>query len=341
MAGGQFILGKGKFMIVRTKEAWPPLPLEAWQDTYETLHRWTQIVGKVRLALSPHFNHWWEVPLYVNAHGLTTSPIPYQGEIFEVQFDFIAHRLEVLTSWGQSGHVALAPRSVADFYAEFMSVLQGMGIEVRIWPMPVEIPNPTRLDQDRLHASYDPEYAHRFWRILARVDSLLKEFRARFHGKCSPVHFFWGSFDLAVSRFTGRGAPPRPGADRVTREAYSDEVSSCGFWPGGGDIVGAAFYSYVVPEPAGFPQSPIRPQKAFYHPKLHEFLLMYDAMRAADDPAKALLDFLQSTYAAAATLGGWDRQALERPAQGPVAAEQPVPPGTGTQRIESPIKKVA
>jgi hypothetical protein len=281
---------------------------------------WTQIVGKVRLALSPHFNHWWEVPLYVNARGLTTSPIPYQTETFEIQFDFIDHKLELLTDWGETRTLPLAPRSVAEFYAKCMELLHSIGIHVKIWPMPVEIPNPIRFDQDRIHHSYDPEYAHRFWRILVTVDTIFKEFRGRFIGKGSPVHFFWGSFDLAVSRFSGRRAPPRPGADRMTREAYSHEVSSAGFWPGGGSVPGAAFYSYIVPEPAGFSRSRVLPQSAAYDSSLHEFILMYDDVRASAAPREQLLEFLQSTYDAGATLGGWDREALEAPVQVPMAA---------------------
>ncbi len=302
--------------------AWPSLPLAEWQDTCATLHMWTQIVGKVRLALSPHFNHWWEVPLYVNARGLTTSPIPYPPglETFEVLFDFIDHQLHILTSAGQTSTLPLAPRSVAEFYAEFLGMLHSLGIEVKIWPMPVEVPNPIRFDQDRIHNSYDPDYAHRFWQILVTVDKVFKEFRAGFIGKSSPVHFFWGSFDLAVSRFSGRRAPPRPGADRITREAYSHEVSSAGFWPGGGDVRGAAFYSYIVPEPAGFSQSPVLPENAFYHPNLHEFILSYDHVRASTAPRERLLEFLQTTYDAGATLARWDREALERPFQTPMAA---------------------
>src|SRR4051812_2115070 len=257
-------------------QAWPALPLAGWQDTCATLHMWTQIVGKVRLALSPLINHWWEVPLYVTARGLTTSPIPYGTGVFEVHFDFIDHNLHIQTSWAEVAMIRLMPRSVADFYHEFMDTLHSLGIDVKIWPVPVEIANPIRFDQDTIHASYDSDHAHRFWRILVTVDTILKEFRARFTGKDSPVHFFWGSFDLAVSRFSGRPAPERPGVDPITREAYSHEVSSAGFWPGGGDIKGAAFYSYTVPEPPGFRTYPIRPEKAFYYPQLHEFLLMYD-----------------------------------------------------------------
>lgn len=292
--------------------AWPALPLAEWQATAETLHMWTQIIGKVRLALSPHVNHWWEVPLYVTARGLTTSPIPYPPEVFEVQLDFIEHRLEVLTSWGQRETMRLAPRTVAEFYFEFLDLLRSLGIEVKLWPMPVEVPNPIRFDQDEVHASYDPEYAHRFWRILVTADAIFKEFRGRFIGKDSPVHFFWGSFDLAVSRFSGRQAPPRPGADPITREAYSHEVSSAGFWPGGGPIPNAAFYSYTAPEPGGFAESRVRPASALYNPQLHEFLLNYDDVRTSASPRNTLLEFLQSTYEAGANLGHWEREALER-----------------------------
>jgi hypothetical protein len=291
---------------------WPELPLEAWQDTYATLHMWTQIVGKVRLALSPRINHWWEVALYVNARGLTTSAIPCNGGNFEIQFDFIDHKLIIQTSWGSSKTLALKPRSVADFYAEFTSALQSLGIAVKIWPMPQEVPNPVRFDRDTQHASYDPEYAHRFWQILIVCDNTFQEFRAGFIGKDSPVHFFWGSFDLCVTRFSGRRAPERVGADPVTREAYSHEVISAGFWPGGGDIKGAAFYAYAAPEPAGFAEQPVRPAAAFYHPQLKEFLLMYDDVRRAASPRQALLSFLQSTYDAGANLAHWDRKELER-----------------------------
>ena len=294
------------------QDSWPELPLEAWQDTYATLHMWTQIVGKVRLALSPRLNQWWEVPLYVSARGLTTSPIPYQNEIFEVQFDFIEHELIIHTSWGASKRMALEPRSVADFHAEFMSALRALGIEVKIWTMPVEVPNPVRFEEDTQHASYDREYAHRFWKVLVLCDSIFKEFRAGFIGKDSPVHFFWGSFDLCVTRFSGRRAPERAGADSVTREAYSHEVISAGFWPGGGDIQGAAFYAYAAPEPPGFAEQPVEPKAAFYHPQLHEFLLMYDDVRCAASPRQALLSFMQSTYEAGAKLARWDRKELER-----------------------------
>ena len=292
--------------------SWPELPLEAWQDTYATLHMWTQIVGKVRLALSPRVNHWWEVPLYVNARGLTTSAIPYGNGIFEVQFDFLEHKLIIQTSWGSAKALALKPQSVADFYAEFMSALRALGIEVKIWTMPVEIPNPVRFESDTQHASYDPEYARRFWQVLILCDNIFQEFRAGFLGKDSPVHFFWGSFDLAVTRFSGRRAPEREGADSITREAYSHEVISVGFWPGGGDIKGPAFYAYAAPEPLGFAEQKVKPAAAFYHPQMKEFLLMYDDVRRAPSPRQALLSFLQSTYEAGANLAHWDRKELER-----------------------------
>jgi hypothetical protein len=273
---------------------------------------WTQVVGKIRLALSPRINHWWEVPLYANARGLTTSAIPYGDGIFEVQFDFIDHRLEISTSWGTKKAFALRPQSVADFYAEFMSALKSLGIEVKIWTMPVEVQNGIRFEADTQHASYDPEYANRFWQLLIQCNNVFQEFRAGFIGKDSPVHFFWGSFDLCVTRFSGRPAPPRPDADSITREAYSHEVISAGFWPGGGDVKGAAFYAYAAPEPAGLSEQKIRPAKAFYHPQMKEFLLMYDDVRQATSPRQALLDFLQSTYEAAANLAHWDRKALEK-----------------------------
>ncbi|MGC1483179.1 MAG: DUF5996 family protein [Candidatus Acidiferrum sp.] len=294
------------------QEMWPELPLAAWQDTYATLHMWTQIVGKVRLALSPNINHWWGVPLYVNAFGLTTSAIPYAGRNFEIQFDIIHHQLVIRTSNDAILSLALTPRSVADFYREFMRALSSLGIAVNIWKMPVEIPNPIPFDQDTLHAAYDPEYASRFWRILVCCNAVFNEFRAGFIGKASPVHFFWGSFDLAATRFSGRRAPKREGVDSITREAYSHEVISAGFWPGGGDVKGAAFYAYAAPEPAGFAEQPVRPAQAFYHPQLKEFILMYDDVRRTPSPRESLLAFLQSTYDAGADLGKWNRQELER-----------------------------
>ena len=297
-----------------TLDAWPELPLQAWQDTYATMHMWTQIVGKVRLALSPKINHWWEVALYVNALGLTTSPIPYGAGIFEIQFDFIHHKLFIRTSRDAERVIVLAPRSVADFYKEFMQCLQSLDIHVRIWKMPCEVPNPIAFDQDTKHAFYDLDYANRFWRILVSADEIFKEFRSRFVGKSSPSHFFWGSFDLAVSRFSGRRAPAREGADSITREAYSHEVISAGFWPGGGDVQGPAFYTYAAPEPAGFAKAHVGPAKAFYHSQMHEFLLMYDDVRRASSPKAAILEFMQSTYEAGASLGNWNREELERPA---------------------------
>jgi hypothetical protein len=293
-------------------ECWPTLSLDSWKDTYATLHMWTQMVGKVRLCLTPLVNHWWNVPLYVTARGMTTSLIPYEQRAFELWFDFIRHQLVLETTDGILKTLPLAPRSVAEFYGEFTEMLRSAGIEVKIWRMPVEIPNPIPFDQDRVHRSYDPAAVEKFWRILLSVDAVLSQFRAGFIGKCSPVHFFWGSFDLAVSRFSGRRAPERPGADAMTREAYSHEVSSVGFWPGGGDIKDAAFYSYVVPEPQGFKDAPVRPNAAHYDKQLGEFLLMYEDVRNAESPTTTLLEFCQSTYEAGASLGNWDRAALER-----------------------------
>jgi hypothetical protein len=293
-------------------ECWPSLPLASWKDTCATLHMWTQIVGKVRLALTPLVNHWWNVPLYVTTRGLTTSRISYGQRAFEIWFDFIRHELMLETSDGVLKFMPLGPKSVADFYREFMAMLRSAGIEVKIWHMPVEIPDPIPFDQDQVHRSYDPAAVEKFWRILLSVDAVFGKFRAGFIGKSSPVHFFWGSFDLAVTRFSGRPAPPRPGADRITREAYSHEVSSVGFWPGGGNIKDAAFYSYMAPEPGGFKEAQVRPEKAYYEKQLGEFLLMYDDVRKSESPTASLLEFCQSTYEAGAKLGAWDRAALER-----------------------------
>jgi len=295
-----------------SQNPWPELPLDAWQDSYATLHMWTQIVGKIRLALSPRVNHWWEVALYVNARGLTTSAIPYGEGIFEIQFDFIDHQLKIETSWNSRKILPLRAQSVASFYEEFMTALKALGIDVKIWSMPVEVPNPVRFELDTKHAAYDPEYVQRWWRILILCGHIFEEFRAGFVGKDSPVHFFWGSFDLCVTRFSGRRAPERPGADSITREAYSHEVISAGFWPGGGEVKGPAFYAYAAPEPAGFAEQKVRPAAASYHPQMKEFLLMYDDVRRAALPRQALLDFLQSTYEAGANLAGWDRKGLER-----------------------------
>lgn len=300
-----------------SSEPWPILPLEAWTETYTTLHLWTQIVGKIRLAQSPWANHSWSVPLYVTVRGLTTSLIPHVLRTFQIDFDFVAHRLILQSSDGGAGGFALEPQSVAAFYGRLMEEMEKLGLHVDIYRKPNEVDDPIRFDQDEIHRSYDRDYANRFWRILVQADRVLKEFRARFIGKCSPVHFFWGSADLAVTRFSGRRAPEHPGGvpglpDRVTREAYSHEVSSCGFWPGGGPIPYAAFYSYAYPEPAGFADAPLKPSAAFYSTDLREFLLPYEAVRQAESPDGALLDFLQSTYEAAANLAGWDRDALER-----------------------------
>jgi len=292
---------------------WPDLPLASWQDTYDTLHMWTQIVGKIRKTLTPLINHWWNVTLYVTARGLTTSPIPFGGQTFEVVFDFIDHKLVIQTSNGATKLIKLEPKSVADFYRETMAALTSLGIDVSIHATPDEVANPIPFAEDHTHTSYDPEYAHRFWRILATIDCIFKEFRGRFIGKSSPVQFFWGSFDLAVTRFSGRPAPPRPGADHVTREAYSHEVISAGFWPGGGEITGPAFYAYAAPEPPGFKTARVRPETAFYHIGMSEFFLKYDDVRRATSPKTTLLDFLQSTYDAAADLAKWDRASLERP----------------------------
>jgi hypothetical protein len=290
---------------------WPELPLAAWQDTYDTLHMWTQIVGKIRMTLTPLINHYWNATLYVSARGLTTSAIPYPRGIFAIEFDFIGHKLVIETSQGDIRTLDLAPRSVADFYAELMSTLAALQIDVRITARPDEVANPIPFADDHTHHSYDREYVDRFRRLLISVDQVLKNFRTRFIGKCSPVHFFWGSFDLAVTRFSGRLAPPR--RDRMMQEAYSHEVCSAGFWPGGGDVKGPAFYSYTTPEPAGFKTYAVDPKPAFYQQGIGEFLLMYDDIRGAASPASELMEFLQTTYEAGANLAHWDRTALERP----------------------------
>jgi len=300
-------------------DTWPDLPFAAWRDTCETLHRWTQIVGKVRMVSTPPVNHWWNVTLYVTARGLTTSPMPHGTRAFDIAFDFIDHRLRIDTSDGGQESFALGPMAVCDFYAEVMDRLRRLGIDVHIWTMPCEIADTVPFDQDREHAHYDRDHAQRFWRILVQADRVLKIFRARFIGKTSPVHFFWGSFDLAVTRFSGRRAPPMTyGAPNtaawVMQEAYSHEVSSCGFWPGNGGYGRAAFYCYAYPEPPAFREAKLRSAGAFYDTGLKQFILPYDAVRQARDPDALLLGFLQETYVAAADLGGWDRKALERPA---------------------------
>jgi Family of unknown function (DUF5996) len=291
------------------EQDWPALPLEEWEPTYRTLHMWTQIVGKIRLTLAPLENHFWNVALYVNTRGLTTSPIPYRGGTFEIQFDLVHHRLELRTA-DRERAFALAPQSVAAFYQELFFLLHGVGIDVQINRKPQEVPTPILFDQDETHASYDPVYAHRFWQILRSTDIVLQEFRARFIGKSSPVHFFWGSFDLCCTRFNGRRAPARKGV--ITSESYSHECSSVGWWPGGGDVAGPAFYAYMAPEPAGCGEQKVRPASALYQGKLREFLLMYDDVRRATSPREEILEFAQSTYEAGATLAGWDRLTLER-----------------------------
>jgi Family of unknown function (DUF5996) len=297
-------------------ETWPSLPFAAWRETCATLHMWTQIVGKSRLARAPLINHWWQVPLYVTSRGLTTSPIPDGGRVFEIGFDFINHRLTIATSDGRVDGFALQPIAVADYYHEVMQRLKTLGLDIPIWTNPVEIPDPIPFEQDRTHAAYDPDYVNRFWRVLVQTDRVFTAFRGRFIGKVSPVHFFWGSFDLAVTRFSGRRAPQHPGApnvaDKVTREAYSHEVSSCGFWPGGAGMEQPIFYSYAYPQPAGFAEAPVRPGAAFYSRDFGEFILPYDVVRQAGSPDTVLLDFLQSTYEAAAMHAHWDRAELER-----------------------------
>ena len=301
---------------VTTRDLWPALPLEEWRDTYATLHMWTQMVGKTCLALAPPQNHWWHIALRVTARGLATGPMPYGTRTLDAEFDFIEHELVLRTGEGAVHKIALRPRSVADFYRAYLAALEKLGVHVRLWPVPVEAEHTIRFSDDTAHAAYDPEYANRHWRILVQADDVLKRFRASFLGKCSPVHFFWGSFDLAVTRFSGRRAPERPGADRITREAYSHEVISAGFWPGSGDVQQAAFYAYAAPEPAGLRDLVPQPSAVYYHPPMGIFILPYAAVRTASSPVDALLAFLQSTYDAAADLAGWDRPALERPAEG-------------------------
>lgn len=298
-------------------ERWPDLPLNAWRDTYETLHRWTQIIGKIRLAQTPWVNHSWHVPLYVTARGLTTSLIPHGNGAFQISFDFVSHQLLVETEAGATHVMLLKPKSVADFYHEVMRALHDLRLPVRIYAKPNELPDATPFAEDETHAAYDPDYAHRLWRVLLGSEQVLQKFRARFVGKVSPVHFFWGSFDLALTRFSGRPAPPHPGGiphlpEWVVRDAYSHEVISCGFWPGGDPHPFPQFYSYAYPEPKGFAAAEVQPAAAFYSQRLREFVLPYDAVRQADQPEAVLLSFLQTTYEAAASLGGWDRMALER-----------------------------
>ena len=295
---------------------WPALPLPEWKDTYETLHRWMQIVGKIRLTLSPPMNHWWNTTLYVTPSGLTTSSMTYKGQYLQIDFDFTEHILLIRTTKGSPKTIVLEPRSVADFYHEVMRNLESLGMPITIWTTPVEVQDRTPFEKDEKHAAYDPEYAQRVWRIMAEANRVLTEFRGRFIGKVSPVHFFWGAFDLVVTRFSGRRAPPHPGAPNMARfvavEAYSHEVSSCGFWPGGGPVNEPAFYAYAYPEPQGFKDYPIQPQEAFYHKEMGEFLIPYDVVRNAKSPDDVLMTFLQTSYEAAATCAKWDRHSLER-----------------------------
>lgn len=297
-------------------DAWPELPLSEWKDTFATLHMWTQIVGKIRLKLAPPENHWWNVPLYVTPRGLTTSSIPYDDRLLEIDFDFIDHLLILETTDGSTRTISLRPCSVAEFYQEIMAALESIKMPVSIWTTPVEVPDRTPFEEDRKHAAYDPEYVQRCWRILVQSSRILTKFRSRFTGKVSPVHFFWGAFDLAVTRFSGRTAPPHPGAPNVARfvnvEAYTHEVSSCGFWPGGGVVDEPAFYAYAYPEPQGFKEYPVQPSEAFYDKGMSEFILPYEVVRTSDLRDEVLLNFLQSTYEAAATCANWDRRALER-----------------------------
>jgi len=304
-------------VVAGQEEVWPSLPLEAWSATFDTLHLWTQIVGKIQVAQCPWVNHSWHVTLHVTSRGLTTLPVPHDSRTFQIDFDFISHNLVIQVSDGQTAAIPLEPQSVAAFYRRLMDQMQKLELTVKVNRMPNEIADPIPFDQDETHGSYDREYAQRFWRILQQTDRVLQDFRSRFIGKCSPVHVFWGALDIAVTRFSGREAPKHPGGiphlpDWVTQEAYSHEVSSCGFWPGGGVVPYPAFYSYAYPEPPGFPQAPIKPRDAFYCKELGEFILPYDVVRQSASPDRTLLDFLQSTYEAAADLGHWDRKLLER-----------------------------
>jgi hypothetical protein len=302
----------------RGQGTWPSLPLAEWKDSLATLHRCLQIVGKTRLALAAPLNHWWHVTLYLTARGLTTSPMPYGVRSFEVELDFIDHNLLVRTNEGATRALALVTRTVADFYREYTGLLESLGFRIKLRPVPSEMEDTEPFTEDRRHFAYDSDYVSRCWKILSRADRVFQQFRGRFLGKCSPVHFFWGGFDLACTRFSGRTAPPHPGGvpnfpDWAAREAYSHECISAGWWPGGGPLTEASFYSYCYPEPAGFAQATVQPEGAYYHPDLSEFILPYDTVRLAPNPEKTLLQFLQTTYEAGATLGRWDRQGLERP----------------------------
>lgn len=298
--------------------AWPALPLHGWRDTCETLHLWTQIVGKTRLALAPMQNHWWQVTLYVTPRGLTTSPIPSGRQVFSVELDFVDHLLSVRTSAGDDRSLPLIPQSVSAFYAQYLTLLGSLKIDVHIRPVPVELETATPFPEDHQHASYDAAAVARWWRVMLHADRLLKRFHGRFQGKASPVHFFWGGFDLASTRFSGRTAPQHPGGvpncpDYVMHEAYSHECSSCGFWPGGGALSEPAFYAYHYPEPEGYGEARSLPEGAYYHPALLEYILPYEAVRRSSTPDETVLSFLQGTYETAADLARWDRTAMERP----------------------------
>ena len=302
--------------VSRREALWPRLPLAEWKDTLDTLHRWVQIVGKTRLALAPPINHSWHVTLYLTARGLGTPAMPYRDGTVEVELDFVDHVLSVRTSGGGAGQLGLEPRTVADFYREYVGLLESLHVPARLWPVPCELEDALPFPDDRQHRSYDRAAATRCWQVLAQADRLLHQFRGRFIGKCSPVHFFWGAFDLACTRFSGRRAPLHPGGvphlpDRVVREAYSHECISAGWWPGGGPLPEPVFYSYAYPEPSGFAETRVSPEAAYYHPDLKEFVLSYEAVRKAQDPDGMVLAFLESTYSAGANLGGWDRKELE------------------------------
>ena len=297
-------------------DRWPSLPYAEWKDTYDTLHMWTQVVGKVAVASAPPMNHSWGVAMQVTTRGLSTRVLPHRDRSFSMEFDLSSHRLVIHTSDGHEDTLPLVPRSVADFYREVMAMLHRLDLPVKIWPMPVEIPAPIRFEDDTEHHTYDPAHANRFWRILVQLERVFTASRSGFVGKASPVHFFWGSFDLAVTRFSGRPAPPREGP-AFMRDAYSHEVISHGFWPGNETMPEPVLYAYAVPEPAGLKQSRVEPDAAFYHTGLNEFVLPYESVRAAASPEQAVADFIDSTYVAAATLAGWDRAALER---GPIVS---------------------
>lgn len=299
-------------MTDSVKTAWPSLVWDEWAATADTLHMWTQIVGKTRLALTPLQNHWWNVPLYVTARGLGTSAMPLGDDVLDIEFDFVAHELHLRLGSGQAQVMKLQPRTVADFYKEYLGCLASLGVTVKIDPMPCELAHPIRFDLDTEHKAYDAEYAQRFWHVLVETEKVFRQFGTKFLGKVSPIHFFWGSFDLAVTRFSGRPAPPRDGADRIQQEAYSHEVISAGFWPGNGGYGAAAFYCYAAPVPEGMADAKVRPAAAGWDKALGEFILRYEDVRTQSFPEAALLEFLESAYEAGADSAKWDRKALER-----------------------------